>query len=172
VGRDTILRIVPLLGLAVIVGRLGGGWLMDRVWAPAVAIGLFTFSAAASWLLVNGAASPPYVAFGVLGVGLAAGLEFDLMAFLTARYFGPRSYGGIYGTMYAFFALGSGVAPTVYGRAFDVTKSFTSIVSIGAAAMFIGGFFLLFLGPYRYQPSSQLTSTELPTGGVTTGAEA
>lgn len=172
VARDTILRIVPLLGLAVIVGRLGGGWLMDRIWAPAVAIGLFTLSAVASWLLVNGPASPAYVACGVLGVGLAAGLEFDLMAFLTARYFGPRSYGGIYGTMYAFFALGSGVAPTIYGRAFDATKSFTSIVSMGAAAMFIGGFFLLFLGPYRYRPASKMASAESRIGGITTGVEA
>jgi MFS family permease len=91
--------------------------------------------------------------FGILGVGLAAGLEFDLMSFLTARYFGPRAYGGIYGTMYAFFGLGSGIAPLVYGRAFDANRSFTGVVTLGAAAMFAGGLLLLLLGPYRYRPS-------------------
>lgn len=154
VDHATIVRMVPYVGLAVVVGRLGGGWLVDRIWAPVVAVALFTCSAVASWLLVNGPPTPGVVLFGVLGVGLAAGLEFDLMAFLTARYFGARHYGGIYGTMYAFFGLGSGVAPLIYGRAFDSSKSFESIVTLGAAAMFVGGLLLLFLGPYRYQPES------------------
>jgi len=168
VEHAIIVRMVPYVGLAVIVGRLGGGWLVDRFWAPAVALGLFTISAVASWLLANGPPTPGYVAFGVLGVGLAAGLEFDLMAFLTARYFGPRHYGGIYGTMYAFFGLGSGVAPLIYGRAFDATKSFATIVSIGAAAMFAGGVLLLFLGRYRYQPEASHPDVSLPVHGGAT----
>jgi MFS family permease len=154
VDTDTIRRLVPFVGLAVIAGRLGGGWLMDRIWAPAVGMGLFAISAAASWLLANGPPTPGCVLFGVVGIGLAAGLEFDLMAYLTARYFGPRSYGGIYGTLYAFFGLGSGVAPLIYGRAFDVSHSFTGVVSAGAGALLGGGVLLLFLGRYRYQPAA------------------
>jgi MFS family permease len=150
-SREAILGVVPFLGLAVIAGRLGGGWLVDRFWAPGVAMALFVVSALGSWLLANGGAAPGVAAFGVIGVGLAAGLEFDLMAFLTARYFGRRHYGSIYGTLYGFFALGSGVAPAVYGRAFDASGSFTRAVSLGAAAMLCGGLLLLLLGPYRFR---------------------
>lgn len=153
VERGVILRVAPLVGLAVIAARVAGGWLVDRVWAPAVGMGLFTLAAAASWAVVHLPPAPGTVLFGVLGIGLAAGLEFDLMSFLTARYFGPRAYGGIYGTMYAFFGLGSGAAPLLYGRAFDATGSFTVIVSVGAAAMGVGGLMLLLLGPYRYEPA-------------------
>jgi MFS family permease len=153
VDHETIVRDAPLLGLAVVAARVVGGWLVDRIWAPAIAVGLFTLAAAASWSLVNAPPAPGYVLFGVLGVGLAAGLEFDLMSFLIARYFGPRAYGGIYGTMYAFFALGSGIAPLVYGRAFDATGNFTGVVTLGAWAMLVGGVLLLVLGPYRYRPT-------------------
>lgn len=153
VEHEIIVRDAPLLGLAVIAARIGGGWLVDRLWAPVVAVGLFTLAAAASWSLVNAPPTSGFVLFGVLGLGFAAGLEFDLMSFLTARYFGPRAYGGIYGTMYAFFGLGSGIAPLIYGRAFDATHSFTAVVTLGAAAMCIGGLLLLLLGPYRYLPA-------------------
>ena len=91
----------------------------------------------------------------MLGVGVATGLESDLIAFLAARYFGARSYGSIYGTLYAFFGLGAGVAPLAYGRAFDLTNSFVPVVTWSAWAMFGGGLLLLFLGNYRYQPSSE-----------------
>ena len=77
---------------------------------------------------------------------------------MTARYFGSRAYGGIYGTMYAFFGLGSGVAPLIYGRAFDASRNFTGIVSLGATAMFVGGMLLLLLGPYRYRPAGPATA--------------
>jgi predicted MFS family arabinose efflux permease len=150
-AHASIGRVVPFVGLAVIAGRVGGGWLVDRFWAPAVAMGLFTVSAASAWLVVNGPATEGAALIGVLGVGLAAGMEFDLVAYLTARYFGPRSYGSIYGTMYAFYALGAGISPAVYGRAFDLTKSFTAVVSWSAGAMFVGGLLLLCLGDYRYR---------------------
>lgn len=155
VDQVTILHVVPFVGLAVVVGRLAGGWLVDRIWAPAVAVGLFTVSAASTWLLVNGPATSGGALFAVLGVGLATGLESDLIAFLAARYFGARSYGSIYGTLYAFFGLGAGIAPLVYGRAFDLTKSFASVVTWSAWAMFGGGLLLLFLGNYRYKVASR-----------------
>ena len=85
---------------------------------------------------------------------------------MTARYFGPRHYGSIYGTMYAFFGLGSGVAPWVYGRAFDASGSFTGVVNVGAAAMFIGGLSLLCLGRYRYEPGNSRRGPVTQSGGA------
>jgi predicted MFS family arabinose efflux permease len=139
-----------LIGMAVIVGRLGGGWLLDRLWAPAVGFALFAASGAASWMLVAGPSSAATALAGIAGLGLAAGLEFDLMSFLAARYFGTRSYGALYGTLYAFFGLGSGVSPLIYGRAFDRTGSFAGVVDAGAIAMLLGGMALLGLGRYRF----------------------
>ena len=37
-GMDaaTVVMLTPLIGLSAMVGRLAGGWLLDRFWAPAV----------------------------------------------------------------------------------------------------------------------------------------
>jgi len=146
----SVLQITPSLGLAVIVGRVAGGWLLDRFWAPVVAMGLFAFSAGAMWLLVNEPANTLLAWIGVIGIGILAGLEFDLTAFLTARYFGTRHYGKIYAVLSCFFVLGSGVAPLIYGRAYDVTKRFDTIVTLGAALILLAGILILNLGRYRY----------------------
>ena len=57
-------------------------------------------------------------------VGFAGGAEFDLLAFLTARYLGTRQYGLIYGCMYALFVLSTGFAPVAFGLVFDSQGSY------------------------------------------------
>jgi predicted MFS family arabinose efflux permease len=88
-------------------------------------------------------------AISIVLIGFAAGVEYDLMAFLVARYFGLKSYGAIYGTLYGFFALGAGIGPVVFGRAFDATGSYDGPL-MQAVLMLIGGAALLLtLGRYR-----------------------
>jgi MFS family permease len=143
-----VVSLAQLIGLSVIVGRIGGGWLIDRVWAPGAAFVLLSLPAAACWGFTHHLSYA--IAATCIGVlGFAAGVEYDLMAFLVARYFGMKSYGAIYGTLYGFFAVGAGFGPVVFGRVFDQTHSYASAL-IMAAAMFLGGaLLLLFLGRYR-----------------------
>ena len=150
VSRDTILYTLPFLGLAVIAGRLLGGWLVDKFWAPAVAVCLLSLSGLAIWSLAHGPTDTLSVTLCIIGLGIAAGVEFDLLAFLTARYFGMAHYGSIYGLMYVFFALGSGIAPYVFGRAFDSTKSFNGVLSLSATLVVLGAVIYLSLGKYRF----------------------
>jgi MFS family permease len=145
-----VLSVVPFIGVFVIVGRLTGGWLMDRLWAPLVAVIVLSLPALCSFWLAHGAVTPTTALFSIAGLGLAAGVEYDMLAFLTARYFGTRHYSAIYGALYGFFALGAGVGPIAYGHAYDLTKSFDAIVQAGALGMALGAFALLGLGRYRY----------------------
>ena len=85
----------------------------------------------------------------MLLVGLAAGAEQDLMAFLVAKYFGLKNYGVIYGVMYSSFALGAGFAPAIVGRVFDSTGSYDAILVYVGFAFLGGAVPLLFLGKYR-----------------------
>ena len=57
-------------------------------------------------------------------IGFAAGVEYDLMAFLVARYFGMRAYASIYGELYGCLRLGAGVGPLVFGMQFDKFHSY------------------------------------------------
>ena len=149
-SREQIFSIVPFIGLFVIIGRLLGGWLVDRVWAPLVALLLLSIPAVAAAVLAHGTVTPTAAFLSVAGLGLAAGVEYDLLAFLTARYFGTRNYSAIYGALYGFFALGAGSAPIIYGHVYDVTKSFDSIVLVGGLLMALGATMLIGLGRYRY----------------------
>ena len=148
--RDQILSIVPFIGLFVIVGRLLGGWLMDRLWAPLVAVLMLSLPALGAAIMARGPVTPATALVSIAGLGLAAGVEYDMLAFLTARYFGTLNYSAIYGTLYGFFALGAGVGPIVYGRVYDVTRSFDAIVMVGGVAMAVGAVALLGLGRYRF----------------------
>ena len=64
--------------------------------------------AVACGLLLGMPSSPLALAIAALLIGLAAGAELDVIAFLTSRYFGMRSFGEIYGVQLMFFAVGSG----------------------------------------------------------------
>jgi predicted MFS family arabinose efflux permease len=144
-----IVTLASLIGLSVIAGRLLGGWLIDRFWAPGIAFFMLCAPAAACWIFAHGPLTFETAAISIVLIGFAAGVEYDLMAFLVARYFGLKSYGAIYGTLYGFFALGAGIGPVVFGRAFAATGSYDGPL-MQAVLMLIGGAALLLtLGRYR-----------------------
>jgi predicted MFS family arabinose efflux permease len=146
---DKIVTLASLIGLSVIGGRVIGGWLIDRIWAPAVALALIGAPAAACWLLAHGPLTYGICALSIIMIGFAAGVEYDLMAFLVARYFGMKSYAAIYGALYGFFAAGAGVAPVVFGQAFDRTHSYAQPLILSAGMLLAGALLLLTLGRYR-----------------------
>jgi MFS family permease len=50
---------------------------------------------------------------------LCSGAEFDIAAYLTARYFGMKSYGLLFGIIAGAMSLAMGVGPALYGLAYD-----------------------------------------------------
>lgn len=145
-----VTSLTPLIGASVILGRLASGWLMDRVWAPAVACGLLCLPAIACLMLASRSLSYQE-AFAAIGlIGLAAGMESDLVAFLVARYFGIKNYASVYGLIYVFYALGGAVAASAFGRAYDQTHSYTGILTVAAVILVAGAASFLTLGRYRF----------------------
>ena len=88
-------------------------------------------------------------ALAIMVLGMAAGVEYDLMAYLVSRYFGLRHYAAIYGALYAFFALGAGVGPYVYAAAFEASGSYDRILILSSFLFIAGALPILFLGKYR-----------------------
>ena len=147
--RDDVVSLVALIGLSVIAGRVIGGWLIDRFWAPGVAFLLLSLPAIACWLLAGGELSLASAQLSIMLIGFAAGVEYDLMAFLVARYFGLKSYGAIYGALYGFFALGAGIGPVIFGKSFDRNGSYSEVLLMSALLLLAGSASLLALGRYR-----------------------
>ncbi len=138
-----------LAGAAVIAGRIAAGILLDRFWAPAVAAAFLLLPAASCLLLaMGGVTSPAVIAAAVILLGLAAGAEFDLAAYMTSRYFGMANYGLIYSQLMMGMLVGGGFGPPVFGRVFDQTGSYTPILLAAAGIFVLAPLLLLTLGRY------------------------
>jgi len=153
-------RITASFGLAVIAGRIVGGWMLDRLWAPACAFVILLIPAFGSWLLTGDVLSSQAALTAVLCIGFGAGFEFDLLAYLISRYFGQRNYGTIYGCFYTVIAFGGGLGPVVYGYAFDSTGTYGTALLIGVGCVLTGAALLLLLGAYPVFSASDATNPQ------------
>jgi MFS family permease len=68
---------------------------------------------------------------------------------MTARYFGLRHYGKLYGILFSSVIAGAAVGPLMFGFGFDVAGSYAPILLISAALFFVGAISQVFL---RQQP--------------------
>ncbi|MBU6269043.1 MAG: MFS transporter [Sphingomonadales bacterium] len=126
-SRPAAAGIAGLLGIGSILGRIGGGFLLDRfpahkvaalaVLMPALAVGL---------LLAPGGTA--LAGFAMLLFGLALGTEVDACAYIAARHFGLRSYGALFGVIIGVTTFGSGLAPMLANAVYDHTHSYDPVL--------------------------------------------
>ena len=136
-------------GLALIGGRVVVGYLVDRLWAPGVAAVTLTMPAIGCLLLsTSGASQTDMLTLAVVLVGIGAGAEFDLAAYLMARYFGMRDYGRLFGVHVALITIASALAPWLFGRVYTATGSYATMLAVCGTAFLIGPLMLLPLGRY------------------------
>jgi predicted MFS family arabinose efflux permease len=155
-----------VFGGGLLVGRVGSGYLLDRFFAPRVAAVIFGCAAAGMGLL-RMAASQGAAFAAAFFIGLGLGAEVDIMAYLTSRYFGIRSFGAIYGVIFASFGLSSGLGAYLMGAGFDATGSYALPLTLFSIATLVGAAMMLRLGPYRYQRLPAVNqSTELQVLGT------
>ncbi len=146
--QATILTLTPLVGFASICGRLVGGWLLDRFWAPGVAFVLLGLPAVSCVILAGSDVDPGMIRLAILLLGFALGIEYDVVAYLTSRYFGMRAYSGLYAIFYVCFSTGAGFAPLIFGIIRDATGGFAAALNISAVLLPLCAAGFLLLGRY------------------------
>jgi predicted MFS family arabinose efflux permease len=121
-------------GASTIAGRVGSGWLVDRIFAPRVVA--ITFGAASTGLAVLylGATGPVVLVAAAL-LGLALGSEADVMPFLVSRYFGMRSMATIYGFVFGAYIVGIATGRYLFALAFDLTGSYRAPLAVAALTL-------------------------------------
>ncbi|MBH0024821.1 MFS transporter [Salinibacterium sp. SWN248] len=146
-GVPQAVLLVTIFGLASLVGRLVGGVLIDRIdgriIGPIViiapAIGLFflhtPFLSAA-------------IAVGL--IGLAYGIEADLIAFFVSRYLGMKHFGRILGVVLSAFLLGTAFGPLLLGLAYDTFGAYDPVIPVLAGVLVVSAITIAFLGKYPY----------------------
>src|SRR5580693_6032664 len=143
-----------LLGVALLIGRVFTGYFLDRFFGPYVAMLLFSGVAVGISLLWSGAGgSFPLLAAFLVGLGMGA--EADIIAYLTSRYFGLRSFGEIYGYLFATFTLAGALGPVLMGVGFDHLGSYRAPLLFFLAATLVATALLTRLGPYVYRAGEQ-----------------
>lgn len=147
-ARAEIAKIASILGISVIFGRLGVGILVDRFWAPAVACVFFSMPVIALLMLIGLDLSWTTAMIVAMLIGLAAGAELDMLAYLTGRYFGSANYPAIFGAIYASFTVGAGIAPPIYGGIAAASGSYNSILTISIGLLLVSMVLFLMLGKY------------------------
>jgi MFS family permease len=140
-----------LVGAALLLGRVGTGYLLDRLFAPRIAAVFFGGASLGIGLLWLG--TTPVAFAGSFLVGLGLGAEVDLIAYLISRYFGLRAFGKIYSSAFAAFALAGALGPLIMGAGFDLTGSYRVPLIAFLAATMIAVVLMTRLGPYPYRAS-------------------
>jgi hypothetical protein len=109
------------------------GWRLDRFFGRRVALVINLITALGIFLLVRASSfSAGCLAAALIGVG--AGGEAAITPYLLTRYFGLRAFSTFYGLTWTFYAAAGAIGPAILGRAFDVTGSYASLLTLLAAA--------------------------------------
>jgi predicted MFS family arabinose efflux permease len=144
-----------MLGPAAIVGRLMGGYILDRLPLRPVAAAAFALPALAAAVLLRYDASAELSIVSAIAIGLSLGIEGDIVAYLTANYFGLRLYTRSYGLLFGLFAFGAGVAPVLAGAIFDWSGSYDIMLKLLISGLLASALIMITLGkPLPVSPSA------------------
>jgi len=141
--------VLSAAGIGVILGRIVCGWCLDRFNGPRVAVCFFIIPAFG--VACFGSRLQGFVPLsGGLLIGAGFGAHVALMAFFVGRYFGLKAYGKLFGTMFGFFLVGSGLGPVLHGLSFDLLHSYDPALIGSTVCLLIASLLFAPLGPYPF----------------------
>jgi MFS family permease len=153
--RDAALC-ASMLGGSSLIGRIGVGWLLDRLFGARVALVVNLATAAGIFLLARANSFPVGCAAAAL-IGIGAGGEAAITPYLLTRYFGLRAFSTLYGLTWTFYAAAGAIGPVILGRAFDLTGSYSSLLVSLAVALAFAAAMMLLLPKYPTASATHLS---------------
>lgn len=110
-----VAMIQAVSGLSVMFGRIGFGYLLDKLQAPVV--GILTIMLAAACFGLYATTTTPALIFVAAALGgIAVGGEADLMPYLASRYFGTRAVSKTFGWFLFAFFIGAAIGPVAFAQ--------------------------------------------------------
>lgn len=152
---------VAILPVASIIGRLIGGWLVDRVSIRLFAIGMMILQAV-SLSLLSGGFSVLTLCVGLFLFGSSVGNLLMLQPLLIAEAFGVLDYARIFSVSNLMTSLGTSVGPALLGIAYAASANLYAVpymVAAGAGALGL----VLFLagGPLEHARVNKASETAI-----------
>lgn len=155
-----------LVGAGALSGRLVSGYLLDRLFAPRVAILFYGATAVGMAILCAGSIGDIALAAAFLA-GLGMGAEVETMGYMVSRYFGLRAFGTAYGVAFGAFMIAGSAGVLLMGAGYDRFHSYTVPLASLCVAMVLTLILLTRLGPYRYGVEAKpnpIKPLEVPSG--------
>ena len=146
--REAAASMAGAIGISVLTGRIVTGFLLDHVRASVLSTVVMALPAIGCFLWGAGYTGANGALIAAIFVGLAGGAEFDLVAYMTSRYFGLRHYGKLYGILFSSVIAGAAIGPLMFGFGFDLLGSYGPVLLAASALFVVGGISQLFLGHY------------------------
>jgi MFS family permease len=134
-------------GVSLIVGRIVVGYLLDRLWPAGVSAAALALPAIGCFMLVTINGNVPALVAACALIGIGTGAEFDISAYLLARYFGMRDYGRLYGLLLGIVTFVSALAPALFAALYRSSGSYDSMLRVAVGCFIVGPGLLLTLGP-------------------------
>lgn len=110
-------------GLCSLIGRLVTGYLLDK-FRPSRVIMLFILGAGVACAIYATGTTTNLVFVSAVLIGLAFGAEFDVLGYMIRQHFGLKSFGKIYGVIFAVFQFGAGLGAAALPFSRDTLGSF------------------------------------------------
>lgn len=148
IAMDDAVEIAALAGVAGLAGKLGCGWLLDRVQGSLVPFLGFATGSFGHFMLTGLFAGATPMVVGVMCVGFASGAGLQISIYLISRYVGLRNFGTVMGTISSMMMAGTAVGPLFAGVVHDATGSYDLLEFIAAPAMLVAALLFVGLGPY------------------------
>jgi MFS family permease len=144
-------------GVSLVVGRIVVGYLLDRLWPAGISAAALALPAIGCFMLVTIHSNIPALVAACALIGIGTGAEFDISAYLLARYFGMRDFARLYGLLLGIVTFASALAPALFGVLYRSTGSYDSMLGVAVGCFIVGPGLLLTLGQIPRWISAQET---------------
>ncbi len=151
INPQTAVFAMTVFGIAVIVGRLAAGILLDYIYAPYVLISFLLGPVIGLSMFAMGSSGAAVFAWAAL-LGLGVGAEIDVLGYLIARYCGRVAYAKLYGILLASFQLGGGIGAAALGIMRTSQGTYSNGLWTIALTTTLAMVVISRLGPYQFQP--------------------
>jgi MFS family permease len=143
-SQGDALDLLSLVAAASLVGRLGSGWLADRIGPKRVMLIIYLLVACATLILVFGPTGSGLYAFAVV-FGLGLGGEYLIIPLMAAELFGTQILGRVMGIVLAADGIAEATFPILAGHLRDTTGSYTMSWQVLTALAAVGAVCIMLL---------------------------
>lgn len=137
-SASVVVIAATLFGVFVIIGRIVGGYLLDK-FNPSLVGATLILSLSLAFVVLSGQGlSTSMIILAIALAGFGTGVEFDVLSYLINKIFGPALYNKTFGAAMAVLYLGAAFGPVTFGRVYDAYGNFDAVLIPTAIAVAIG----------------------------------